>query len=126
MIFIDRSIPRSIARALQSVRSDVVWLEGRFAHDVKDPVWLREAGQQGWLVISRDKGLRHKKAEVREIQESNVGCFIIGEKDDLSRWNLLKIIVAKLDDMELIYRTTERPFIFVIDAGGALRRVLQA
>src|SRR5687767_13527362 len=65
MIFVDRSIPRGVANALKEVRADVVWLEDLFPHDVKDEDWLREAGRQGWLVISRDKKIRTRPGERR-------------------------------------------------------------
>lgn len=48
MIFIDRSIPRPVAEALQKVRSDVEWLEPRFRHDAKEEEWLQFVGQAGW------------------------------------------------------------------------------
>ncbi len=124
MIFIDRSIPRGVARALQNVRDDVLWLEDKYAHNTKDPVWLPDAGTEGWLVISRDKGIRYKPAEIQAIKDNRVGCFILAEKNDLSRWNLLKIIVTKLDDMILRHEQTERPFIYLIDASGAFKKYL--
>jgi hypothetical protein len=124
MIFVDRSIPRSIARALQLVRDDVIWLEDRYPHNSKDPTWLEDAGRNDWIVLSRDKRIRHRKYEVNAIREHGVGAFIIGEKQDISRWNLLRIVVSKLDDIEQVFTLTERPFIYLIDAGGSLRRVL--
>lgn len=124
MIFIDRSVPRAVAQALKLVRDDVIWFEDRFRHDTKDRDWLPEAGANNWRVISRDKNIRYKKDEIRAIKENSVGCFILGEKRDLSRWNLLRIIVSCLDEMELRHQTTDRPCIFLIDASGAFRRVL--
>ena len=36
MIFIDRSIPRSVAEAFKKVRADIRWLEDEFPHDIRD------------------------------------------------------------------------------------------
>ena len=77
MIFIDRSIPKSVAQALKEVRTDILWLEDRFAHNTPDEEWLRRAGTEGWLVLSRDKKIRTRPAERRTILESGVACFIL-------------------------------------------------
>ena len=112
MIFIDRSIPRGVARALQAVRDDVIWLEDRFPHHVTDPVWLREAGVSDWLVISRDKRIRTRPGERRTIIENGVGCFCLTQKQPLTRWEYLKLLAATLDEMEALFAATPRPFIF--------------
>lgn len=53
MIFIDRSIPRGVADALKAIgRDDVRWLDDLFPHNTKDPVWLRDAGANGWLAFA--------------------------------------------------------------------------
>lgn len=128
MIFVDRSMGEPVVRALQMVRDDVIWLEDYYRSTTRDRtrdvVWLRDSGLQNWLVITRDKRIRYRKAEIRAIQENNVGCFVIGEKRDLSKWNLLRIVVCKMDSMEERFSQEERPFIYVIDAAGELRRVL--
>ena len=65
MIFVDRSVPRSVVTALRAVRDDVEWLEPRFPHDTPDPEWLAEAGKAGWLVITRDQRIRTRPFEQR-------------------------------------------------------------
>ncbi len=40
MIFIDRSIPVSIAEALKCVRSDIIWLDDYFPANTPDVTWL--------------------------------------------------------------------------------------
>ena len=123
MIFIDRSIPRGVARALQAVRDDVIWLEDRFPHDVKDPVWLREAGTNDWLVISRDNRIRTRPGERRTIIENGVGCFCLTQKQPLTRWEYLKLLAATLDEMEVLFAATPRPFIFGVSRSGHFTRL---
>ncbi len=124
MIFIDGSIGEPVVRALQKVRDDVIWLKDRYEARTIDAIWLRDAGINGWMVTTRDKNVRYKKAEISAIREYTVGCFVIGEKKDLSRWNLLKIIVTKMEGMEERFTQTEHPFIYLIDAAGEFCRVL--
>ena len=124
MIFIDRSIPRDIADALSRVRDDIEWLEPRFPGDTPDEVWLAEAGRQGWVVVTRDKQVRRRYAERNAILDNDVGCFVLGQKRTLNRWNLLKVIVGTLDGRKQRLAETPRPFIFTIDSALAFRRSL--
>ena len=57
MIFIDRSVPRSIAESLKKVRRDIYWLDDVwiFHKGTKDTEWLPCIGAANWLAISRDK-----------------------------------------------------------------------
>ena len=125
MIFIDRSIPRAVASALKQVRNDVYWLEDIFDHDVKDPVWLQQVGQNNWLVLMRDKRVRTRFGERQSILENGVGCFILNQGRDPTRWEYLKLIVSTLDQMEDLYAATPRPFIYAVDREGRMRQVLR-
>jgi len=123
MIFIDRSIPRSGARALQAVRDDVKWLEDVFPHNIKDADWLREAGLQGWLVISRDKKIRSRSGERHAIIENGVGCFCLTQKHNPTRWEYLKLLVNTVDEMEFLFGIRSRPFIYGITTEGTFREL---
>jgi hypothetical protein len=123
MIFVDRSIPKAVAEALKQVRGDVLWFEDRFRHDTKDTDWLPVAGASDWLVIARDKKIRTRPGERRILTDHKVGCFIISQKKNPTRWEYLKLLCATLDEMETAYAETARPFIYKVTAAGALRLV---
>jgi predicted nuclease of predicted toxin-antitoxin system len=121
VIFVDRSVPRSIATALQQVRDDVRWLEDVFPHNTADPVWLAHCGAQDWLVISRDKKLRTRPAERRAIIEHSVGVFVIASRENLSRWRLLELVVSHLEEMERLFASEAKPFAFSLTRAGLTR-----
>lgn len=123
MIFIDRSIPKSVAQALKSVRSDVIWLEDVFPHDTPDPTWLAEAGQKGWLVITRDKKIRTRPGERAAIAAAGVGCFVLTQKKDPTKWEYVKLLALTMDEMERIFDETPKPFIFEVNANGQFKRL---
>lgn len=114
MIFIDCSIPRSVADRLKQERRDVIWLGDRFDLTVRDQVWLREAGEQEWLVITHDKKIRKRPSERQVLLESGVGCFILVYRDNLSKEEVYKLISSALEGMEQIFNVTPRPFIFTV------------
>ena len=92
------------------VRDDVFWFEDKFSHNTKDIEWLPVAGANQWLVIVRDKKIRTRPGERRVLMEHNVGCFIVNQKRNPSRWEYLKLLAATLDKMEEFFATTPRPF----------------
>ena len=77
MIFVDASVPRSVADEIKKVRPDARWMGDLFRLDTKDTVWLLEAGQRRWLVITHDKKIRTRPGVRRAIMEHGVGCFIL-------------------------------------------------
>ena len=123
MIFIDCSIPRAVAEALKAVRNDVLWLEDQFALDTKDRVWLAAAGANEWLVISRDKKVITRPGERAAIMENNVGCFIIAQKQNLTKWDYFKLLAKTIDGMEERFLLTPRPFIYKVGANGDFKLV---
>jgi len=124
MIFLDRSIPKSVAEALKLVRNgDIAWLEDYYAHDTGDEVWIPHAGEQDWLVVSRDKKIRTRSWQRDLIKRHFVGCFIINQKQNPTRWEYLKLLAKSLDEMERIFGVEERPFIHLVDRNGAFRKL---
>lgn len=123
MIFVDASIPRSVARALQAVRDDVLWIADvpGLSEATPDATWLRRCGVEEWLALTRDKQIRRRSAERRAVLEGGVGLFVLSHRRNLTRWEQLRTIVTHLDNMEDCFERTERPFIVNLDGGGLHR-----
>jgi predicted nuclease of predicted toxin-antitoxin system len=124
MIFIDRSIPRPVAEALQKVRDDVEWLESRFRDDSKEEEWLREAGRGEWLCITRDKKIQTRRGELQALINNGVDCFLIIQKQSLTKWGYLRLLAMTLDQMEEFFAATERSFLYGVGRTGIFRRVM--
>lgn len=121
MIFVDASVPRSVADEIKKVRPDAHWMGDLFALDTKDPVWLREAGKRGWLVITHDKKIRTRPGERRAIMEHGVGCFILAYRQDLKKAEIAEMVLSALEDMEELFERTPRPFIYTVSKDGEFR-----
>ena len=127
MIFVDRSIPKSVAEALKAVRSDVSWLEDHFAHDTPDADWLAEAGRQRWLVVTRDKRIRTRPGERQSLLEHNVGCFCLTQKRDPTRWGYLKLLCLTLDPRPHLSEDRDPTLrISVLHLGGGTEQLTEA
>ena len=124
MILIDKSISPAVARAICRIRYDV-----RSGFDIypiftKDTTWLLEAGASEWLVILRDKKVTTRPAERQVIMDHAVGAFLVGQKKNPTKWDYLRIIVSKLEEMEELFRNTPRPFVFKIDGHLAFKQIV--
>jgi len=65
--FVDRSLGKSIVEALRDVGLVVhsmadVYGEKR-AQRLADEVWLRDAGENDWIVLTKDDAIRRRPAE---------------------------------------------------------------
>ena len=80
--------------------------------------------RQGWWVPSHGQANQGVGTQNGEPSRNGVGCFILGHKQTLNRWNLLKVIVGTLDDMEQRFADTPRPFIFTIDSASRFNRYM--
>lgn len=122
MIFVDASVPRSVADEIKKVRPDARWMGDLFPLDTRDPVWLRKAGEESWLVITHDKKIKSRPGERRAVTEHGVGCFILAYRQDLKKAEIAKMVLAALEDMEDLFAKTQRPFIFTMSKDGEFRR----
>lgn len=106
---------------LRAERSDVRWLEDEFPSNTPDTEWLPKVGAWGWLVISRDKKIRTRPAERHEILANGVGCFFLASKRNLPKAEMIALVRKTLPEMERIFASAPRPFIYTIDSRGQLR-----
>jgi hypothetical protein len=121
VIFVNGSMPRSVADELRKFGKDAKAKIELFPQNTKDPVWLREVGINGWLAITRDGHIRTRPGELRAIREHHVGCFILTYKNDLTKPEIVQIVLASVEEMEQRFKTTPRPFIYTVTKDGKFR-----
>jgi aryl-alcohol dehydrogenase-like predicted oxidoreductase len=79
--FVDRSLGKSIVEALRDVGLTVhsmadVYGEKR-AQRLADEVWLRDAGKNDWIVLTKDEAIRRRPAERDALTEAEVRAFCL-------------------------------------------------
>lgn len=48
-----------------------------FPDNVRDEVWIMEAGRRNWFCVSRNKDIRYKRHEAEAVKRANVGLFLV-------------------------------------------------
>ena len=122
MIFVDASVPRSVADRIKGVRPDARWLADLFPLNTEDTDWLQRAGKEGWLVITHDKKIKTRPGERRAIIEHGVGCFILAYRQNLKKPEIEEMVLGALEDMEDLFGKTARPFIYTVTKNGEFNR----
>jgi hypothetical protein len=49
----------------------------RFSRGIKDPDWLPVAGQNGWIVLTKDKAIQKRPNEMLALVNSGVRAFVL-------------------------------------------------
>jgi len=51
-----------------------------FADDAPDDVWLPVVGAHGWIVVTKDKAIRHRSNELEALKTARVAAFVLTAK----------------------------------------------
>lgn len=115
--FFDANMPERIARAMQDLDENVVWIFDEFKDgDPGDHVWLPWVASEGLVVITRDldmispalKGLYRKH---------NAGGFYLHGGND-RKCDVIQYVVRQWPLLKRTARTTDRPFLLRVRPKG--------
>lgn len=118
--YLDADVPVAVRRAIAGCRSDVLHAGGPGSPPVntKDPDWLALAGRERWVVISRDKNIRRRPAELRAVLDHGVRLFVLTSAGNLSRWDTLDLLVRRWPDIAAAAEDNAGPFICSVTRNG--------
>jgi hypothetical protein len=118
--YLDADVPVAVRRAIAGCRSDVLHAgePGAPAVNTKDPDWLTVAGRERWVVISRDKRIRRRVAEVQAVMDHGVRLFVLTSAGNLSRWDTLDLLVRRWPDIAAAAEKNPGPFICSVTRSG--------
>lgn len=87
-----------------------------------DAEWLATCGNNGWIVLMRDKRVRHRPLELRSLMTSGVAAFVLtaGEATALETAATIGRIVQKMVNIAV---SETRPFLYTFGLAGSLSRI---
>jgi uncharacterized protein with PIN domain len=92
--------------------------DDHFAPDAKDEEWLSVAGQNQWIVITRDERIRYRTAAKQAIRRAKVRAFVLTAQGDLRAETLADNFVKALARVRRTVNQQKPPFIAKISRGG--------
>ncbi len=103
--------------ALREAGAQVERSTDHFHKGTKDEVWFAKAGQNGWVVLTRDKRIRYRRLEQLALQAAKVRAFVFTGGNVTSK-DTGTILAGALDRMARIARADPGPFIYHIGQSG--------
>jgi len=117
-LFLDESLDSvSVANALRDAGATVVRHTEQFPRGIADDVWLTYAGENNWVVITRDKRIRYRQLERLALQAAKVRAFVF-TGGNVTAADTGSILSRALDRIHKICQINRGPFIYHIGRSG--------
>ncbi|HEX8160415.1 MAG TPA: hypothetical protein VF538_00840 [Pyrinomonadaceae bacterium] len=114
----DRSLGRVIVPdALRKNGIKVKVHADYFAHDALDTEWLQRCGEEGWIVLAKDKAIKKNPLERQAIFEHGLAAFFIIKTSATGEENAAAIIKG-MSKIVGVLENQRRPFIARITSDG--------
>src|SRR6266550_4910399 len=88
-----------------------------FQPGTQDSVWLPFVGQQGWILLTKDKRIRFNQLEKTAVRRHRVREFYFSS-GNFTGLEMAQILVAALPEMARVCRRYDAPFIASISKSG--------
>jgi len=108
--FIDECLGKGVSTALEKAGAVVRGYSGNIAIGTSDKDWLARVGKQNWVVLTKDKNIRHHIAERDALIAAKVKAFVL-TSGNLTGSEMADIFVANLDKITARANETAPPFI---------------
>jgi PIN like domain len=93
-----------VPEALRAAGVEIRVHDELFPQGTEDVVWLREAGRNGWIVITRDDRIRYNQLEKDAVIAARLRFFSI-TSSSLTGEEAAALILSALDRMSRLCRT---------------------
>ncbi len=119
--FFDNNLSPRLVEGLRAFGEDVVHLRDEFPDETDDTVWLPEIGRRGWYLVTHDKKISKKPAEIRALKQAGVGAFVFTQQRDLPMWGWVETVVKRWVEINRWAAEHQRPFVAGIPERGRIR-----
>ena len=121
VLFVDRSLGgKVVPDALRAAGERVERHDDHFPADTPDHVWLADVGARGWLILTKDKRIRRRPAEIHALRAAGAKAFFLSSSKDLTGPQMAEIFVRALPKMKRIARNTPAPFLAHVMRDGSV------
>jgi len=119
--FFDNNLSQHLAKAMDILEQEgkVIHLTEKFRPDAKDEDWLEYVGKNRMILITRDKKIKRRAAELRALKNYKVGAFILGGQNP-GIWQIIKQIINNWLRIKDLASETITPFIFKVPLKGKI------
>jgi hypothetical protein len=120
VFFVDRALGCNLVpAALRDAGYDVEILDDHYDDETKDTDWIPEVAARGWIILTKDKGIRRRHVEREALKAANAYYFCLGS----GNWRgeqQAEIVLKHAARMEQLAQTYPAPIIGGMNIGGLL------
>lgn len=106
-----------VVEALRNAGTNIKRLTEEFVRGTPDQDWLQHAGQQGWVVLTRDTRIRYRQLERAALHAARVKAFVF-TGGNVTMQETADILTRALPKVERICKSEHGPFIYHIGSGA--------
>jgi len=67
-----------------------------------DPQWIPLVAQAGWLIVTRDRQIQHRPAELNAVREHGARMVALAANDALGTWQQLEVLMCQWRAIETL------------------------
>lgn len=123
LLFIDRCAwSRRLGEALHQAGIPFIAHHERFAPACPDTDWMKVAGQNRWIVITRDQAIRRKPNELKAFRDAGLVMFALAS-GNASAEDTARLVVELYPKLLRKARASKPPAMFSVTLSGAINPV---
>lgn len=112
-LFVDNNLG---SKLIPEALADIEWLtvvcgNVEFPEGTLDTEWIPIVGQRGWPVLTADKRIRQRQAEIEALVQARIHCFFITSKN-LTGQDQAALVREQIDKVNRMVRLYEPPCLF--------------
>ena len=123
VLFIDRSLGKQIiATALRAAGFQVEVHDDHFSPDARDQEWLTEVGRKGWIVLTKDKKIKHRALELAAVVAVNARVFTLAA-GGVQGSEMANIFVKAMPKIRSYVDANDPPYIIRVTRSAHLAKI---
>ncbi len=115
--FFDNNLGTNLANGFRAFGEDVVHLVDEFHQNADDTQWLPIIGQRGWVLVTKDRRIRYRPAEIAAYRSNRIGGFVLSGKN-VNGWAIIQQLVRNWPRMKELVEKTRAPFLYRVPPRG--------
>jgi len=103
---------------LRDLGATVIAHDDQFAPTTPDEVWLERCGREGWIVLTKDRNIRHNILERTALLRSGVRAFVL-VSGNLTGAEIITAFTRALPRIQKLAVEVPAPFIGKVSRSGS-------
>lgn len=122
VFFIDRSLGKhQVPNALRNMGEAVEVHDAHFSQNALDTDWLPAVAGKGWIVLTADKRIAHRKLEKLAVEQSKARVFVL-VSGNMSGSDMAELFLKAINSIKRFISQNPGPFIAKVYKDGSVSR----